>query len=233
MRRGRIDPCPFNEASPEGRVALKQPRDFTATGDSVTGVAGRHVQDQVGQLVVDALATVWASALLEAVYDYIAQYEHKRNTSCPWKVPRFRYVRTGLAVTNSHDESPTDKQVYLVEELITPDVNGLWRKYINNNTAQHRFTHEKDLATDNFKRGEFLTFCQHFQYWYTEGQAFTADFQGGDTLLSDPQIITDPSLGRDLFSKGNLSDTHHNFQRDHICNVFCKFFELPNYRDED
>ncbi|KAA1471496.1 hypothetical protein DENSPDRAFT_850264 [Dentipellis sp. KUC8613] len=218
MRRGRIHPPPFRAESPDGRVALKQLRDRRVDGStslSAGNASNVSVEERVGQLAQDALATVWAAALLQLVYDFIKSYHQDRSPlQCPWGIPSFRYVRTGLALTNT---SPRDKDVYLVEELVDSNAEGPWRKYLNNNTARHRFTHDKDPA--NFKRAEFLTFCQHVQYWKTCGQAFITDFQGGDTLLSDPQIITDPHLGRDLFCKGNISNTHRSFERDHVCNI--------------
>ena len=72
---------------------------------------------------------------------------------------------------------------------------------------------------------------------------------GGDTLLTDPQIITHPcassdhytrffshstlsDLGRKLFSKGNVQRTHRDFEKDHECNIFCKFFEVPTSFDQ-
>jgi len=80
-------------------------------------------------------------------------------------------------------------------------------------------------------------------------RASLTTLQGGDTLLTDPQIITHlceiPSdklacishfslsdLGRKLFSKGNVQDTHHEFENEHQCNIFCKFFEVPTSYDQ-
>jgi hypothetical protein len=71
------------------------------------------------------------------------------------------------------------------------------------------------------------------------------DFSGGMCLLTDPQIITasyvskqdsrldsNPKHYRDtglIFSDGNLSSTHTAFPTQHICNMFCGFFELPMF----
>jgi hypothetical protein len=35
-------------------------------------------------------------------------------------------------------------------------------------------------------------------------------------------------LGRKLFSKGNVQRTHHEFENEHECNIFCKFFQVPS-----
>ena len=68
-------------------------------------------------------------------------------------------------------------------------------------------------------------------------------FSGGTRLLTDPQIITaqyvskpdssidsNPNYYRDtgiIFSEGNLASTHATFSTEHVCNMFCKFFNLP------
>ncbi|KAI9450929.1 hypothetical protein BJY52DRAFT_1226912 [Lactarius psammicola] len=116
--------------------------------------------------------------------------------TCPVTIPQFRFVTSGLAMTNVPGAAPKQKEVYLVEQLIQSD-DGPWRKYINNNSS-----HPCCLV-------------------------FTSDFQGGDTLLTDPQIITHPDLGHKLFSKGNVQRTHRDFESEHKCNIFCKFFEVP------
>ena len=35
------------------------------------------------------------------------------------------------------------------------------------------------------------------------------------------------NLGRKLFSKGNVQDTHRDFEEEHNCNAFCRYFEVP------
>ncbi|KAF8256670.1 hypothetical protein EI94DRAFT_1443232, partial [Lactarius quietus] len=164
----------------------------------------------------------WATALLQDVYDFIALYHQSHSITCLVAIPQFQFVKSGLAITNVPGVAPDDKEAYLIEELIRSE-EGPWRKYINNNSSCPRFFHDHE----NQHRGQFLAFCQHVQYWRTGCQAFTTDFQGGDTLLTDPQIITHPDLGHKLFSKGNVQDTHRDFEKEHECNVFCNFFEVP------
>jgi hypothetical protein len=55
---------------------------------------------------------------------------------------------------------------------------------------------------------------------------------GGKTLLTNPQIITSGDLGR-LFLEGNLPSTHMLFPSEHKCNIFCHFFQLPSFSDEN
>ncbi|KAH9023136.1 hypothetical protein EDB84DRAFT_1271750 [Lactarius hengduanensis] len=215
-------------------VALKQPylSNHSSSSDlssSVIPTLSLSPEGQVKELSADALSIQWASSLLQDVYDFIALYLKSHAVSCPASIPVFRFVTCGLAMTNVPGATPRQKEVYLVEELIQPDHDGPWRKYINNNSS--RPCYFKD--TENYRRSEFLAFCQHVQYWRTRCLVFTSDFQGGDTLLTDPQIITHPDLGRKLFGKGNVQRTHRDFEKEHKCNVFCKFFKVPTYVQHD
>ncbi|KAF8268498.1 hypothetical protein EI94DRAFT_1518284, partial [Lactarius quietus] len=167
----------------------------------------------------EALSTQWANSLLRDVYNFISEHQRSANTACPVEIPPFRFVTTGLAMTTFPSDN---KEVFLVEELIQEE-DGPWRKYINNNSSHPCYFSD----IENRQRAEFLAFCQHVQYWRTGCLAFTSDFQGGSTILSDPQIITHPDLGGKLFSRGNIQRTHSNFENEHTCNVFCKFFDIP------
>jgi hypothetical protein len=47
---------------------------------------------------------------------------------------------------------------------------------------------------------------------------------GNTGLLTDPQIMTDPSVsdGDDIFGEGNISKAVSEFEKRHVCNDFCK-----------
>ncbi|KAJ7265655.1 hypothetical protein C8J57DRAFT_1069332, partial [Mycena rebaudengoi] len=49
---------------------------------------------------------------------------------------------------------------------------------------------------------------------------------GGDTLLTDPQILTADEVGS-VFVDGNVASGYASFELDHKCNDFCQFFKLP------
>ncbi|KAN0128046.1 hypothetical protein V8E53_014147, partial [Lactarius tabidus] len=118
------------------------------------------------------------------------------------------------------------KEVFLVEELIQL-TDGPWRKYINNNSScPHYFG-----GHENCQCAEFLAFCQHIPYWRTGCQAFTFDFQGdlSASLSATHSHLLFSDLGHKLFSKGNIQDTHHEFEKEHQCNEFCTFFKVPTY----
>ncbi|KAJ8692171.1 hypothetical protein PTI98_009508 [Pleurotus ostreatus] len=118
---------------------------------------------------------VWASALLDLVYDFI-----KFNEKAPFNIPQMRFVHAALANSNEVDGV---KKSYLIEEVI----NGKFIKYINNDSPELLPMENQDQE----RRAKFLAFAQHVQYFKTES-VFISDLQGGDTLLTDPQITTDP-----------------------------------------
>ncbi|KAJ7024632.1 hypothetical protein C8F04DRAFT_1270022 [Mycena alexandri] len=58
---------------------------------------------------------------------------------------------------------------------------------------------------------------------------FVGDYQGGNTLLTDPQIMSSPEFmaaGHHLFADGNVATGFESFEIDHVCNKFCQFFQL-------
>uniref|UniRef100_A0ACB7IVE8 Uncharacterized protein n=1 Tax=Pleurotus cornucopiae TaxID=5321 RepID=A0ACB7IVE8_PLECO len=91
-----------------------------------------------------------------------------------------RFVHAALANSKEVDGI---KKSYLIEEVI----DGKFVKYINNDSPELLPMENGDQE----RRAKFLAFAQHVQYFKTES-VFISDLQGGDTLLTDPQITTDP-----------------------------------------
>lgn len=148
--------------------------------------------------------------------------EKRREGDQPPDVPRMHYVYCGLFIEasdtralNGIKSKPSvggNKEVpFLLEEKI-PDSDGPFRKYMTNNSAVPLETALGEVDRD---RGDFLSFAQHVQWVKTDGMAYIADFQGenslraesmwsyyclvsnsnligGNTMLTDPQIITHP-----------------------------------------
>ena len=192
MREGQIDlvgQSPFSStpASSHGNgnshtgpvaVTLKQPylhnRNINHGLDSLSSLLSTlplSPDNQVKELAADSLSIQWAGALLQDVYEFVASYQ-SGSATLPFAIPQFRFVVSGLAMTNIPGKGPEEKEVFLVEELIRS--NGPWRKYINNNSSRPcQFS-----DNENIRRTEFLAFCQHVQYWRTGGLVFTSDFQG-------------------------------------------------------
>jgi hypothetical protein len=200
MREGQIDlvgPCPFPAISPtisessdsataiKADVALKQPYkpNFSHSSDlssSAVPTLSVSPEEQIKELAADALSTQWATSLLQEVYDFIDCYHRSSHSTCPVTIPQFRFVKSGLAITNVPGVPPERREVYLIEELIRSN-NGPWRKYINNDCSRPRGFYDRK----NQHRAQFLAFCQHVQYWKTGCQAFTTDFQGMVFLITN------------------------------------------------
>ncbi|KAF7425975.1 hypothetical protein PC9H_008337 [Pleurotus ostreatus] len=125
------------------------------------------------------------------------------------------FVDAALANSNEVDGV---KKSYLIEEVI----DGKFIKYINNDSPE--LLPMENL--DQERRAKFFAFAQHVQYFKTES-VFISDLQDGDTLLTDPQITTNPSITKgQIFVSGNLPSAFTNFKRLHTCNYFCKWYKL-------
>ncbi|KAG6914828.1 hypothetical protein DXG01_015087 [Tephrocybe rancida] len=149
---------------------------------------------QLEQLIVKLNCLGWASALLDLVYALIAEVDECKG--CPtFEVPQLQFVSAGIAI--SMDD---DKTVFLVEECILTS-DGTFVKYINNNDpCPRKFANDQPHTL----QAQFLTFTQHVQYTHSNEKMFVSDFQGGLSLLTDPQIITVPAPEQ-LFAGRNLN----------------------------
>ncbi|OSC97969.1 hypothetical protein PYCCODRAFT_1376221 [Trametes coccinea BRFM310] len=176
-----------------------------------------------GQQIIDLsreiLCTQWASALMDIVYEFIT---NSSQGSPPFPIPQMRFVHVALAL-EYRDDADTDRKVFMLEERISPHEHGGWRKYINNDSPAP--IRSSISTTDLQHVADFLVFCQHVQFLQTLGRAFVSDFQGGLTLLSDPQIVTAPYL-KGVFAGGNIGSAYVNFVDKHQCSKFCKFYCL-------
>ncbi|KAF9554486.1 kinase-like protein [Agrocybe pediades] len=198
----------------------------------IQGVKRMGMADERHALTNEAKLLVWANALLTFSYDFInhcVAEAMKEGMAIPDyidAIPSFRFVKAGLATalqlveTKQGAGKPSGNCVtYLIEEMLPVGKGGEFIKYINNaNTvpclpAEHPAYHYC----------EFLLFLQHVQFETTHRNAFLTDFQGVDTTLTDPQIITNPALGENLFGGGNLHKSFMSFPEQHICNRYCKW----------
>ncbi|THU98733.1 hypothetical protein K435DRAFT_585995, partial [Dendrothele bispora CBS 962.96] len=150
----------------------------------------------------------WASALMLHTYNFVEDFIKSHQSSPPFAIPQLRFVPTALVITQDDD-----RKAFLLEQMI-PDSFG---KYISNASPRPL----KQKAKSNREIAEFLVFVQHHQYESTKA-VYISDFQGGTSLLTDPQIITDPYFN--LFNDGNVGFTE--FPSLHDCNKFCSFFML-------
>ncbi|KAJ3556255.1 hypothetical protein NP233_g12021 [Leucocoprinus birnbaumii] len=204
-------------------VALKRPLE--AASQAMNGVQRpfKKGADANTAVIQEVLCLAWASALIRLSYDFIA--ESTKTKEPPFLIPMLRMVKSWVAApiaATTTAGGSTPQALYLVEELIE---GGVSVKYINNTTSSV----ELDQDSEYYPVAVFLSFLQHVQYIETNKLAFISDLQGGNSLLTDPQILTEPSLGR-LFSSGNVKRTFEAFEVEHECNHYCKWFELKSMR---
>ncbi|KAJ7079724.1 hypothetical protein B0H15DRAFT_787654 [Mycena belliarum] len=179
----------FKSAIP-GRVA--QPIFDSGTFD-VCLKQGFHINDEKEKVLYDRISQAiflggelnllgWGTTMMNMVYKYMEGRE--KSVGKPvFEVPKMRFVHAGLAIAQTEA-----RDTFMVEEWIDPECEGEFVKYIHNSSGQpRRFNNAKYDS-----RAQFLSFCQHVQYFKTDKAAYISDFQGGLNLLTDPQIISDP-----------------------------------------
>ncbi|KIL57481.1 hypothetical protein M378DRAFT_27965 [Amanita muscaria Koide BX008] len=179
-------------------------------------------QKQFQHLTMEVSCLVWAQALLDMVYDFIKEMTVTRDPkNLPFHIPQLRFVKAAIAIEQSQSQTAGKKTTFLLEEVIDVNTEGPFRKYLNNVSPEPLVMETKDDEV----RAKFLAFSQHVQYWKTKKQVFVSDYQGGSTLLTDPQISSAGALGP-IFADGNIPSAHHSFERKHRCNYFCQWFNL-------
>ncbi|KAG1847777.1 hypothetical protein C8R48DRAFT_779120 [Suillus tomentosus] len=151
----------------------------------------------------------------------------------PFEIPRVHFVDAGVALgygQRNASSKPGDKSntkagavsaVFFLKEPILFDDKEKFTKFIHNMDCVLSLDEDEygyDLAV-------FLVFMQHLQYVQTEGLAFISDYQGSLTLLTDPQILTHPSMseGGDIFGDGNIEGMVDELEHKHACNHYCRW----------
>jgi hypothetical protein len=167
----------------------------------------------VARVEMELKCILWAQALLQLSYDYISTFDDDNGPPPPHLMnpPKFRFIHAALAVEQG--KPSRDTRAFLLEEEIEESTEGKFRKYFNNTSPVPCQFSENTKA--NLLRTDFLAFTQHLQFWKTGKLVFVADYQGmaispslqvsifsvfiflvgGNTLLTDPQIITHPRYG--------------------------------------
>ncbi|KAJ7726305.1 hypothetical protein DFH07DRAFT_758178 [Mycena maculata] len=151
-------------------------------------------QSQAKGLTTEVRCLAWAHVLLSSTYTFIRRFI-RDNGPPPFAIPQLRYVKGALASSQG-----AERDLFLVEERIM----GTFRKYINNRATIPTVFPD---AVNN-ETAKFLAFTQHYQYWSSYKMVFISDYQGtlyllccsshihnmtgGDTLLTDPQIMSSP-----------------------------------------
>ncbi|KAG1790000.1 uncharacterized protein HD556DRAFT_1446572 [Suillus plorans] len=216
---------------PGQNVAVKRPfhKVFPSASSLMYKIGRFSSIDEIAKLGKEANVLYWAHSLLQLTYAFIDHCIASSEEPPPFDIPRVRFVDAGLAISYSQRDSKPTKAGsktgsscvgYLVEELIEggPDV---FMKFIHNMDSNPLLDHD-DYG---YEVASFFSFTQHVQYVKTGGLAFISDYQGSTELLTDPQILTDPSVGqgKDLFGEGNMECTVSMFEKQHKCNEFCEW----------
>ncbi|KAG8796630.1 hypothetical protein FRC12_013622 [Ceratobasidium sp. 428] len=240
LGRGAMKTCNpgcirFDDSSTE-HVALKRPY---STGANPKQILRYEVKSELTQVVNEGLTLLCATSLLELAQSFTRTSPLTSNI--PYTLPLYhdlRFVRGGLALvlqpSSSADNKAGDLSMkspsagsYLVEERIEILRSQPWTKYTNNLCA--RPTPAILPRSPEMALAVFLQFLQHLQWKLTHGLAFVSDFRvRAGHLLSDPQIMTHPSLGSDLFSGGNVGSLFEKFPEQHICNEYSSGIDSPS-----
>ena len=86
-------------------------------------------EKQFQYLIMEVLCLVWAQALLDVVYDFIKEAEDFENL--PFHIPQFRFIKAAIAIEQSSSTS-IKKTMFLLEDVIDENIEGPFRKYLNN-----------------------------------------------------------------------------------------------------
>ncbi|KAI6005573.1 hypothetical protein EDD15DRAFT_2358723 [Pisolithus albus] len=202
------------------------------------------LKDKSSMLYHEANVLYWAKALLKMTYDFVDCAIQGAEALPPFDIPRLRFVDAGLLLTYSSAAVATPEgskrpakpsgmvcTMFLAEEFIPTMSDADFVKYIHNGNAV-----PCELISERAEEiALFLAFTQHVQYTRTGGQVYISDYQGSGLLLMDPQILThlEVGAGLKLFSEGNLQKGVECFEKQHICNKFCRWegFRLSTFQE--
>ncbi|KAF8217982.1 hypothetical protein K438DRAFT_1747225 [Mycena galopus ATCC 62051] len=188
--------------------------------------------DEYKKTLMEANILQWAVSLMTFTFSFIHHFIGKSRHPPPFDIPDVRFVHAGVALVHQPSLGPIAKtqsticRSYLVEELINKTTDG-FQKFINNGSAASALPAVAEPSLHNL--ADFLSFTQHVQYYKSGGLVYLSDLQGTVERLTDPQIMTSPTIGDgvDLFGDGNVPAAFAAFPAEHICNKFCRWFELP------
>ncbi|KAK0234885.1 hypothetical protein EDD85DRAFT_773703, partial [Armillaria nabsnona] len=167
----------------------------------------------------EANTMLWANALHDMSLDMVLSKATSLGEA-PSPIPDLRFVEAAVVMKSRPDSvRPKDWLGFcaLVERLLSTDD---FVKYVCNGTPQpiHLDSDEKHCTA------VFLCFLQHVQYHFTKGKAFVSDYQGTFILLTRVFRVA----GHQLFADGNVEGSIERFGKQHLCNSWCQWFELPD-----
>ncbi|KZS92246.1 hypothetical protein SISNIDRAFT_413202 [Sistotremastrum niveocremeum HHB9708] len=140
----------------------------------------------------------------------------------PAPLANLRFVNFALAIANTERT-----QHFILEEVIDTS-NTRFVKYINNGSALPC----PGLNAAETEIADQLVCQQHITFNKTKGLLYVSDLQGAGDLLTDAQVMTNASLGANLFAAGNVSAAHERFPVEHRCNRWCRWYGLVPFGEE-
>ena len=141
-------------------------------------------EKQFQYLMMEVSCLVWAQALLDIVYDFVKEGAEDF-MKIPFNILQFRFVNAAIAIEQSSSMS-VKKTTFLLEEVIDEDMEGPFRKYLNNVSPEPLVMETKE----DEMRAKFLAFSQHVQYWKTKKQVFVSDYQGKQSISPTRTLLT-------------------------------------------
>ncbi|KAG2035985.1 hypothetical protein BDR03DRAFT_1012103 [Suillus americanus] len=203
------------------KVVVKCPFDKIFSTNVKAGpykVGQYSLTDELWKLFREASILYWSESLLKLTYNFI----NHSIASSPEPPPFMGGSKPGA-------KTGSTRAVFLLEELIEGG-DDIFVKFIHNMDA-NPLLNELDYGYD---MAEFFVFTQHVQYVKTGKLAFISDYQGSTVLLTDPQILTHPSVsnGCDIFGEGNIEASVSKFEDQHACNEYCEWFGLEIFVKE-
>ncbi|KAJ7443392.1 hypothetical protein B0H11DRAFT_2092188 [Mycena galericulata] len=194
--------------------------------------------DEFRKTLMEANVLLWAGSLMALTYAFIENYIENSPHIPPFEIPQVRFIHAGVAAVHQAASGPPSNnkssicRSYLIEEYIDEEKDGFY-KFINNASAVPIKLPTADSSLSLL--ATFLSFTQHVQYYKTKGTVYLSDLQGSSKLLTDPQIMTAPSIGDgvEIFGEGNVPAAFEAFPKQHICNQFCRWFKLPPFEETE
>nr|GAT58505.1 predicted protein [Mycena chlorophos] len=221
---------------PSEPVVAKRPYANGAPSGNQFQISRLDPEDEFASILMEANVLKWSLSLWGLVEAYIQNHIHDYGLPV-FDLPSPRFVQAGVALVHAATPAAGSAQTtnllrsFLLEELIKDHADS-FRKFIGNRSAVPLPSAISGPDDQNF--ADFLAFTQHLQYWKTRGLVYLSDLQGTTEFLTDPQIMTAPGLakGADLFADGNVASAFADFPKQHQCNRFCRWFDVPEFGAE-
>ncbi|KAJ6586225.1 hypothetical protein B0H10DRAFT_2198072 [Mycena sp. CBHHK59/15] len=217
---------------PNEDVAVKRmyvPRSKPTDSDPKAWVINRRMpEDEFRKILMEANVFQWAISIMTFTYSFIEHFLEKSPNPPPFPIPEICFVHAGVALVHQQDAGPLgNKKATICRSYLIEEEHSGFYKFINNGSA---VPVPLPAAVPSLSAlAEFLAFTQHVQYYKSGGMVYLSDLQGTVGLLTDPQIMTAPSIGDgiEIFGEGNVPAAFSAFPMQHVCNKFCHWFQLP------